>query len=177
MSAFDVEAIRPKCLCGECKTCVMRAYQREYYADPEKRARKQERAAAFRERHKDRLNEEGKIRSRTPEHRAKENERRRKQTSARRLELQQQGLLLPRVTEDRARETAKKRAHWAVKRAKRKGSLAPMPCEVCGSMRAEAHHDDYSKPLDVIWLCRLHHQTHHARLRREQLKELRDQAA
>jgi hypothetical protein len=38
------------------------------------------------------------------------------------------------------------------------------PCEVCGSLTTEAHHDDYSKPLDIRWLCRIHHREHHLRL-------------
>ena len=33
-------------------------------------------------------------------------------------------------------------------------------CEVCGE-KAEAHHDNYSKPLDVRWLCFKHHREHH----------------
>lgn len=44
----------------------------------------------------------------------------------------------------------------------RKGDLIKLPCEVCGTNeKVEAHHDDYSKPLDVRWLCRKHHQEHH----------------
>lgn len=36
-------------------------------------------------------------------------------------------------------------------------------CEVCGAERVDAHHDDYSKPLDIRWLCRTHHAEHHAK--------------
>lgn len=43
----------------------------------------------------------------------------------------------------------------------RRGKINREPCEVCGS-KAEAHHDDYSKPLQVKWLCRKHHMKLHA---------------
>ena len=33
----------------------------------------------------------------------------------------------------------------------RKGLLARQPCEVCGEIKAEAHHADYSQPLEVRW--------------------------
>jgi hypothetical protein len=52
------------------------------------------------------------------------------------------------------------RAHGAVANALRKGHLKYEPCEVCGAA-AEAHHDDYSRPLDVRWLCRKHHRQWH----------------
>lgn len=41
------------------------------------------------------------------------------------------------------------------------GVLVKKPCEVCGSKRVEAHHDDYTKPMAVRWLCRKHHVEHH----------------
>lgn len=37
------------------------------------------------------------------------------------------------------------------------GKLVRLPCEKCGSPKSEAHHEDYSKPLVVKWLCRRHH--------------------
>lgn len=47
-------------------------------------------------------------------------------------------------------------AHRAVFVAVRKGTLNKTPC-FCGSLIVEAHHTDYSKPLDVIFLCKKHH--------------------
>lgn len=34
-------------------------------------------------------------------------------------------------------------------------------CRICGNLKSEAHHDDYAKPYDVIWLCRKHHIIRH----------------
>lgn len=39
----------------------------------------------------------------------------------------------------------------------KRGKISKQSCSVCGNIKAEAHHEDYSKPLDIIWLCRLHH--------------------
>lgn len=36
----------------------------------------------------------------------------------------------------------------------RRGKLNPEPCEACGDPNSQKHHDDYSKPLQVRWLCR-----------------------
>lgn len=41
------------------------------------------------------------------------------------------------------------------------GRLERKPCMHCGSLKSEAHHHDYSKPLDVVWLCRTHHAEEH----------------
>jgi len=52
-------------------------------------------------------------------------------------------------------------AHKAVFKALRSGEIKKAPCEHCGNPEAIAHHDDYSKPLDVRWLCRkCHSRTH-----------------
>lgn len=52
-------------------------------------------------------------------------------------------------------------AHTKVETAILNGTLVRQPCEVCGKERVDAHHDDYSKPLEVRWLCRGHHMEHH----------------
>lgn len=48
-------------------------------------------------------------------------------------------------------------------KAIRHGILKYLPCEVCGldDSSVQAHHDDYSKPLEVRWLCSWHHAEHH----------------
>lgn len=67
-----------------------------------------------------------------------------------------------------ARFPEKAAARDAAQRALRAGIIKRQPCEVCGVVHAsaradgsrvkvEAHHDDYSKPLDVRWLCTEHH--------------------
>jgi hypothetical protein len=51
----------------------------------------------------------------------------------------------------------KSSAHSAVKTALYRGDIVKKPCEVCGEDRSQAHHEDYSKKLDVVWLCAKHH--------------------
>lgn len=52
-------------------------------------------------------------------------------------------------------------ARWKTSRALKVGRLVKQPCEICGCSEVEAHHDDYSKPLSVRWLCPKHHHEHH----------------
>ena len=44
---------------------------------------------------------------------------------------------------------------------KRLGKLKQKPCEICGINDVVMHHDDYSKPLEVRWLCIKHHRSIH----------------
>jgi len=48
---------------------------------------------------------------------------------------------------------ARAKVHYAIKT----GKLIPKPCEICGVIKVQGHHADYSKPYDVQWLCALHH--------------------
>ncbi len=51
----------------------------------------------------------------------------------------------------------KRAAHIIVGNAVRDGKLIKQSCEKCGAMKVHAHHDDYTKPLTVRWLCTMHH--------------------
>lgn len=63
----------------------------------------------------------------------------------------------------------KVKAKDAVHSALSKGTLNRQPCEVCGAEKVHAHHPDYSKPLDVQWLCPTHHAKVHLSQRQSQL--------
>lgn len=56
-----------------------------------------------------------------------------------------------------AHKTNLGRVHSLVSYAVSHGYLKKLPCEVCGSEKSEGHHDDYSKPLEVRWVCKKHH--------------------
>lgn len=45
----------------------------------------------------------------------------------------------------------------------RRGKIHQQPCSTCGSPDSEMHHPDYSLPLQIVWLCREHHLSHHQR--------------
>jgi hypothetical protein len=54
------------------------------------------------------------------------------------------------------------RAQTKLNNSLRDGKVAKQPCAVCGNPKVHAHHYDYSKPLDVMWLCAIHHHRGHA---------------
>jgi len=67
------------------------------------------------------------------------------------------------LKEYREKSPNKYRAHNLVNNSIRDGKLHHEPCEVCGALEpVHAHHDDYAKPLNVRWLCAIHHQQWHA---------------
>lgn len=77
---------------------------------------------------------------------------------------------LPHRVLQRVRQTQKEReqsperyrARTAVNNAVRDGRLLKMDCAFCGASKTVAHHHDYSRPLDVTWLCTPCHARFHA---------------
>lgn len=65
------------------------------------------------------------------------------------------------------RNTYKERttARTRVRTAKIQGVLRKHNCEICLGDNPQAHHQDYSKPLDVTWLCQRCHFLLHAKLK------------
>ncbi len=59
--------------------------------------------------------------------------------------------------EHRRKHKARVRARKALLR----GEIHREPCRMCGEAQAEMHHEDYSKPLEVTWLCKSCHENHH----------------
>ncbi len=64
----------------------------------------------------------------------------------------------------RAGNRKKISAHNAVYRAIKAGLLERAPCVICGSASSLGHHDNYARPLDVVWLCNAHHIERHKSL-------------
>ena len=52
-------------------------------------------------------------------------------------------------------------ARSMLQRAVISGKVVKTACFICGDSRVQGHHPDYSRPLDVIWLCVRHHTEAH----------------
>lgn len=72
----------------------------------------------------------------------------------------------------RAMDVSKRECARVVQKARCDGTLAQKPCETCGR-KAQAHHDDYAKPMEIHWLCRYHHRLRDAELREQWRAQLK----
>ncbi len=79
----------------------------------------------------------------------------------------------------RGRNPEKWAAHLKVNNAIRSGKLARQShCSKCGSpYNVQAHHEDYSKPLDVVWLCSRCHMARHREINAERRAAMKCEAA
>lgn len=144
---------KPSCECGDCAKCHARIASRMRYQgmSPEERRALVERRDPERVRAADRARYERDKPKRKAAIRA----------------YAQQNPEVGRAARRRwaKRNAEKRKAQGILWEALRAGRIVRQPCEACGvehpTARVEAHHDDYSKPLDVRWLCSQHHADHH----------------
>lgn len=72
-----------------------------------------------------------------------------------------------RITKEKRKEweeknPAKRHAQTLINNLLRANKISKQPCEECKSTTyIHAHHDDYSKPFDIRWLCAAHHSQWH----------------
>lgn len=52
---------------------------------------------------------------------------------------------------------SKRAAHYLLSNAIRDGKIKRGVCQICSCEKVEGHHYDYTRPLNVIWLCNEHH--------------------
>lgn len=156
---------------NQCKGCK-KSYQRKYSASPQGRAndkRKYERNkekilarnAAYQEKHKERLrvykqkwqreNAEA-ISAKQRDWYAENHEK----VLARVSQYNQSERGKAAKNRYEANNPEKVKARRVLLQAIRRGKISRGACEVCGNL-GQAHHDDYSKPFDVRWLCFRHH--------------------
>lgn len=55
----------------------------------------------------------------------------------------------------------KRAAHVILNNRLRDGKIKKENCKLCGSNKSQAHHKDYSRPLDVQWYCASCHKFKH----------------
>lgn len=67
----------------------------------------------------------------------------------------------PKHSELKPEQKIKSNARSYAKVYLKRGAIKKQPCEVCGAFDTQMHHTDYSKPLQVSWLCRRHHLIEH----------------
>jgi len=67
----------------------------------------------------------------------------------------------------RAEDKRRQIAHNKVRVAIQNGKLIREPCIRCGDKKSVAHHEDYDKPLDVMWLCQPCHNKRHKEITKQ----------
>ena len=130
----------PSCSCGECRKCQRNTYMREWYR--KKTAERGSPATGHR----------------NPEV-ARRSDAKRSGSETRRASLASG------AKRQRDKNPEKYRARYTLTNAVRDGRVTKQPCTICGKGKVEAHHPDYTKPLEVLWFCRPHHKAHHGHLR------------
>ena len=130
-SEFNIRRASKDGLCSQCRECSRKSLRTYQKTEKGKEAR-----------HKYRQTKAGKEVLQRADQRYRQTENGKKSHS---VGCQKYNLLYP----------EKRRAHAAVAYALETGKITrPFACEICFSIcKPESHHEDYSRPLEVDWLC------------------------
>jgi hypothetical protein len=65
----------------------------------------------------------------------------------------------------RAEDKRRSKAHNAVRKSILNGKLYKANCAKCNDAKSVAHHEDYDKTLQIIWLCTICHKQRHKEIK------------
>lgn len=133
-------------LTAACKECI-RAARREYVAEHHEEVKAGLRAWH----HTNREKAVARSRAYWEANNERLRQQKREHYAANREKIAQEGAAY------RAANPEKMEARRLLKLAIECGELVREPCLFCDDLQSEGHHHDYSKPLDVTWLCKRHH--------------------
>lgn len=146
----------------QCKQCMHEKAPEDFYSGNKTRCKDciKQRANAYRQDNLERVRAYDRLRGSMP-HRVAA------RTEYRRTDEGKQAHSRARLSY-KSRKPERRAAHVALGNAVRDGRVIPWP--VCAvpecTCRPQAHHPDYSRPLDVVWLCARHHKEVHALARK-----------
>ena len=83
------------------------------------------------------------------------------QRAATKLKLRRDNVEYYRAKDRAVSGTLKDKARRALRYAVKTGKIKRGPCRYCGDLKTQGHHSDYSKPLDVEWVCQKCHLNHY----------------
>lgn len=63
---------------------------------------------------------------------------------------------------NKATQARRRKAQHYIRNRVAKGKLSRSQCVFCGKPDGLAHHEDYSKPLSIVWVCHAHHADIHS---------------
>lgn len=142
----------PTCDCGECRKCKHRDYMRRWY---------QQKSLDERREH---IAKRDPVKVLENERRRYERDREKRNALSSAWAKRNRAAINERNRRIREEQSHKYSAWLQMSEAIRVGLLIRKACEVCGNAKTDGHHDDYSKPLDVRWLCRKHHAQQHRKV-------------
>ena len=73
------------------------------------------------------------------------------------LELYKSVITTPTPLADMPEKDRKRACRGITQRKVKRGELIKQPCVICGEKNVHAHHNDYTDPDKVVWLCPYHH--------------------